>query len=245
MVDARQSLYFKQLFKLLELLGYTSAKLGTGKKAMKHLGYEFVKLPEGMMSSRTGKVITYEDLRERGLKRAIAETKKRHKNWSERQVSAVADKLVNGALKFEMVKVGADKVITFDIEQALRFEGNTAAYLQYTGARINSINKKSKEKLEIKNLKFENLIEPKENKIVNKLAKYPEIVEIAGRNYDPSELAKYLFDLAREFNDYYHAVPVLKAKTEVRQARLALISAVSQVIKNGLGLLGIEAVEEM
>jgi len=236
-VDARQSLYFKQLFKVLELLGF--------KQEMKHLSYDFVKLPEGMMSSRTGKVITYEDLRAQAMKKAAAETKKRHKNWSEKKINEVSDKLVNGALKFEMIKVGADKVITFDIEQALRFEGNTAAYLQYTGARINSINKKSKEKLEIKNLKFENLIEPKENKIVNKLAKYPEIVEIAGRNYDPSELAKYLFDLAREFNDYYHAVPVLKAKTEVRQARLALISAVSQVIKNGLGLLGIEAVEEM
>jgi len=236
-VDARQSLYFKQLFKVLELLGF--------KQEMKHLSYDFVKLPEGMMSSRTGNVITYEDLRSQAMKKAAAETKKRHKNWSEKKINEVSDKLVNGALKFEMIKVGADKVITFDIEQALRFEGNTAAYLQYTGARINSINKKSKEKLEIKNLKFENLIEPKENKIVNKLAKYPEIVEIAGRNYDPSELAKYLFDLAREFNDYYHAVPVLKAKTEVRQARLALISAVSQVIKNGLGLLGIEAVEEM
>ena len=236
-VDARQSLYFKQLFKVLELLGF--------KQEMKHLSYDFVKLPEGMMSSRTGKVITYEDLRAQAMKKAAAETKKRHKNWSEKKINEVSDKLVNGALKFEMIKVGADKVITFDIEQALRFEGNTAAYLQYTGARINSINKKSKEKLEIKNLKFENLIEPKENKIVNKLAKYPEIVEIAGRNYDPSELAKFLFELAREFNDYYHAVPVLKTKAEIRQARLALINAVSQVTKNGLELLGIETMEEM
>ena len=236
-VDARQSLYFKQLFKVLELLGF--------KQEMKHLSYDFVKLPEGMMSSRTGKVITYEDLRAQAMKKAAAETKKRHKNWSEKKINEVSDKLVNGALKFEMIKVGADKVITFDIEQALRFEGNTAAYLQYTGARINSINKKSKEKLKIKNLKFENLIEPKENSLASKLAKYPEVVAAAGKNYAPDELAKFLFELAREFNDYYHAVPVLKAKTEVRQARLALISAVSQVIKNGLGLLGIEAVEEM
>ena len=236
-VDARQSLYFKQLFKVLELLGF--------KQEMKHLSYDFVKLPEGMMSSRTGNVITYEDLRSQAMKKAAAETKKRHKNWSEKKINEVSDKLVNGALKFEMIKVGADKVITFDIEQALRFEGNTAAYLQYTGARINSINKKSKEKLEIKNLKFENLIEPKENSLASKLAKYPEVVAAAGKNYAPDELAKFLFELAREFNDYYHAVPVLKAKTEVRQARLALISAVSQVIKNGLGLLGIEVVEEM
>ena len=257
-VDVRQSLYFKQSFKLLELLGYTSTKLGTSKKEMKHLGYEFVKLPEGMMSSRTGNVITYEDLRAQGMKKAAAETKKRHKNWSQKQVSAVADKLVNGALKFEMLKTGADKVITFDLAQALRFDGFTAAYLQYTNARIQSILRKSQiprppcfakrsgqANPKSQKINYNNLVEQKENNIINKLAKYPEVVEAAGKNYAPDELAKFLFDLAREFNDYYHAVPVLKAKTDIRQARLALISAVSQVIKNGLGLLGIEAVEEM
>ncbi len=239
-VDVRQSLYFKQLFKLLELLGY--------KKEMKHLGYEFVKLPEGMMSSRTGNVITYEDLRAQALKRATSETKKRHKNWDAEKVSEVARKLVNGAMKFEMLKVGADKVITFDVEQALRFDGYTAAYLQYTCARIHSIIKKSEvrsKKFEIRNLKFENLLEVKEAALVNKLARYPEAVVAAGKNYDPAEIAKYLFELAQEFNDYYHSVPVLKAKADVRLARLALISAVSQVIKNGLELLGIETVEKM
>ena len=78
-----------------------------------------------------------------------------------------------------------------------------------------------------------------------KLAKYPEIVAAAGKNYDPSELTKYLFELAQEFNDYYHAVPVLKAKADIRLARLALISAVKQTLENGLELLGIETVEEM
>lgn len=237
-VDARQSLYFKQLFKVLELLGF--------KQEVKHLSYEFVKLPEGMMSSRTGNVITYEDLRGQAFKKAIGEIKKRHKNWNEKKILEVANKLVNGALKFEMLKVGADKVITFDVEQALRFDGYTAAYLQYTCARIKSIQKKSQIiKGKPQKMNYNNLIEEKENKIINKLAKYPEIVIIAGKNYDPSELAKYLFELGQEFNDYYHSLPVLKAKAETRQARLALIAAVRQILENGLGLLGIEIMEEM
>ncbi len=236
-VDVRQSLYFKQLFKLLELLGY--------KKDMVHLGYEFVKLPEGMMSSRTGQIITYGDLRAQALKRAVSEIKKRHKAWSEKKVAEVAGKLVNGALKFEMLKVGADKVITFDLEQALRFDGFTAAYLQYTGARINSIIRKTRNSQLATQIKYEMLSEDKEQAIIMKLAKYPEIVESAGKNYAPDELAKFIFELAQEFNDYYHAVPVLKAKTDIRQARLALISAVRQTIANGLGLLGIEVMEEM
>lgn len=245
-VDARQSLYFKQLFKILELLGYASTKLGTGKKEMLHLSYEFVKLPEGMMSSRTGKVITYEDLRREAMEKAAQETKKRHKNWNSKKIIEVADKLVNGAIKFEMLKVGAGKVITFDIDQALRFDGYTAAYLQYTGARIESILKKAKiSKAKEQKVNFGNLTEPKENNLVNKLAKYSEIVKLAGKNYDPGEIAKYLFELAQELNDYYHSVQVLKVKAEIRQARLALIMAVKQTLANGLKLLGIETIEEM
>ncbi|MDP2736847.1 MAG: arginine--tRNA ligase [bacterium] len=243
-VDIRQSLYFKQLFKILELLGYTAAKPGTNKKEMLHLGHDFVKLPDGMMSSRTGNVITYDDLRAQAFKKALSETKKRHKKWPDKKIIEVANKLVNGALKFEMLKVGADKVITFDINQALRFDGFTAAYLQYTGARIQSILRKVKAK-NSGLIDFKNLAEPKEMELINKLAKYPEIVATAGKNYDPSELTKYLFELAQEFNDYYHSVPVLKAKTDIKRPRLALITAVEQTLKNGLGLLGIEATEEM
>jgi len=257
-VDIRQTLYFKQLFKVLELLGYALTRLGTGKKEMVHLSYEFVKLPSGMMSSRTGQVITYEDLREQIIKKAISETKKRHQDWGDKKIKETANKLAIGAIKFEMIKVNADKIITFDINQALRFDGFTAAYLQYTYARINSIIRKSKVhcrggtgksqksippwREKIQNLKLENI---KEQQLIIKLAKYPEVVKMAGEKYDPAELAKYLFDLARDFNDYYHSVPVLKAKMEVREARLLLIKSVSQVIANSLALLGIEVMKEM
>lgn len=249
-VDIRQSQYFKQLFKIMELLGY--------KKEMAHLGYEFVKLPSGMMSSRTGNVITYEDLRTQLMEHAASETKKRHQDWSEKKINGVAGKIVNGAMKFEMIKVGREQVIIFNIKDALRFDGFTAAYLQYTYARINSIVIKSKvvkparlaSRLEaggsIKSeVDFKNLKNLKEQNLIMRLAKYPEAVLRAGGNYDPSEIAKYLFELAQEFNNYYHNVPVLKADEEIKKARLVLINAVSVIIKNGLELLGIETVEEM
>ncbi|GAG05542.1 unnamed protein product, partial [marine sediment metagenome] len=96
-VDVRQSLHFKQLFKTLELLGHTLAKLSTSKPEMIHLSHEFVKLPAGMMSSRTGNVITYEDLREQVFNKAISETKKRHKKWDEKRIERVATAITNGA----------------------------------------------------------------------------------------------------------------------------------------------------
>lgn len=258
-VDIRQSLYFRQLFKVLELMDYTSATLSAGRPEMVHLGYEFVKLPSGMMSSRTGRVITYEDLHNEIFKKAEEETKKRHKDWEEEKIKKVAAKIAVGAMKFEMLKMGRLQTITFNINEALRFDGFTAAYLQYTYARIKSITRKAKFSIFnffakgesapggqfLKRINFNKLREAKEHDLIMKLAKYPEAVAKAGERYDPSEIAKHLFELARDFNDYYHSVPVLKAEAETKKARLALIGSVSQVIKNGLGLLGIEIVEEM
>jgi len=234
-VDVRQELYFKQLFKILELSGFTEKFL--------HLGYDFVKLPSGMMSSRTGNVITYKELKEEILTSCETETRNRHENWDEEKIKANAFKIGLGAMKFEMLKVGAKSIITFDIEKALALEGFTSAYIQYTVARINSILKKSTN--EKKTIDFSKLTEKREFELIKKMAEYPEIVERAGKNYDPSEIAKYTYELAQMFNDYYHAIPVLKAEEEIKNARLALLSAVAQVIKNGLGLLGIETVEEM
>lgn len=240
-VDLRQSLYFKQLAKVLELLGE--------KKEIVHLGYDVVRLPSGMMSSRRGTVIAFETLWEEARKKAVSETWKRHEDWPRRKIEQVAKRLVVGAIKFEMVKVGREKAITFDIVKALKFEGFTAAYLQYAFARINSIIKKAKiKKVETQNFaspQLAKLTETKEQELIMKLAKYPEVVKKAAADYEPSEIAKYLFELAQEFNDYYHQVPVIKAEPETRAARLALIGAVSQVLANGLGLLGIETMEEM
>ncbi|MDD5528314.1 MAG: arginine--tRNA ligase [Patescibacteria group bacterium] len=238
-VDIRQELYFQQLFKILELEGF--------KEKLIHLPYDFVKLPSGMMSSRSGNVITYKELKEEILAKCEAETKKRHEDWPEEKIKDNALKIGLGATKFEMLKVGAKSIITFDIEKALSLEGYTSAYIQYAYARIQSIMRKVKnEKLKVKSVDFGKLSEEREIGLVKKLAVYPEIVEAAGKNYDPSDIAKYIYEVAQMLNDYYHAVPVLQApEEEIKNARLALLGAVAQVIKNGLELLGIEVVEEM
>ena len=237
-VDNRQDLYFKQLFKVLELSGFSEKFL--------HLGYDIVKLPSGLMSSRTGNVVTFRDLKKDVLTACENETKKRHEDWSEEKIKNNALKISLGSIKFEMLKVEAQSVITFDIEKALSLEGFTSAYIQYAYARIQSIFRKiGNWQLEIGNLDFSKLTEGKEKELLKKLAYYPEIVEKAATNYNPSEIAKYTYELAQMLNDYYHAVPVSSAEEETKKARLALLSAVAQVIKNGLGLLGIETVEEM
>ncbi|MCK5416118.1 arginine--tRNA ligase [Candidatus Parcubacteria bacterium] len=235
--DNRQGLHFKQLFKVLELTGH--------KEKFVHLGYDVVKLPFGMMSSRSGNVITYEDLREQLVVRITEETKKRHKDWSEEKIKKVAHVISVGVIKFEMLKVGANQIITFDIEKALEFSGFTVVYLQYSCARISSIIRKSK----VENLEFEvdfnTLLEDREKNLVLKLAKYPEIVIRAGEKYDSSIVIKYIFELGQMFNDYYHSVQILSAENKVRNARLVLLEQIRQVIENGLQLLGIEILEEM
>jgi len=238
-VDTRQALYFRQLFKILELLGQKEEKI--------HLGYEFVKLPSGMMSSRAGNVITYEELKEKILARSREETAKRHPDWSAGKIEKTAFKIAVGAMKFEMLKTSAAAVITFDIEEALRFDGYTAAYLQYTCARVRSVLRKGGRNWSrpAPEKTAESLKEEKERLIALKLAEFPGVVARAGANYDPSEVARYLFDLARIFNEYYHEIPVLKTEEEIKRARLALLSAVVRTIVNGLGLLGIEDLEEM
>jgi arginyl-tRNA synthetase len=237
-VDIRQALYFQQLFKILELSG--------AKEKFVHLGYDFVKLPSGMMASRTGNVLTYQELKEQLLSKCEAEAKKRHEDWDDAKIKTNSAKIGLGAAKFEMLKVGAKSIITFDIEKALALEGFTSAYIQYAYARIQSILRKiTNYKLQITNINFEKLTEEKEIGLIKKLAVFPEIVEAAGKDYDPSTIAKYIYELAQMLNDYYHTVPVLQAEEEIKNARLALLSSVAQVIKNGLGLLGIETVEEM
>lgn len=234
-VDNRQKLYFRQLFKLLELMGYEQKNI--------HLEHDYVNLPEGMMSSRSGNTVTYEQLKEDLLKQAKKEIFARHQDWTIDKAQTVAWELSRGAMKFEMLKVGPDQVITFDKNQALSFSGYTAAYLQYAAARINSILRKAGSDADAEgayNFKAE-----KEKSLLLKIALFEEAVRQAGEKYDPSLLAKYLFELAQLFNDYYHLVPILKADYSEKIGRLRLISAVRQVLENGLLLLGINTLEEM
>jgi arginyl-tRNA synthetase len=236
-IDLRQSLYFQQLAKICELLGY--------KQKLKHLGYDVVTLPGGMMSSRTGNIITYEDLKTKIFEKLTNETKKRHEEWTNDRVRQVAWNLTVSTIKFEMLKVSPDKIITFNIEESLRFDGYTACYLQYGYARLKSIVRKEEWSLFASSVDTGKLKELKEKELLIKLARYPEIIRLAGEKYNPSELTKYLFELVKLFNDYYHEINILKAEPKLRRARLALIKAVAQVLSNGFNVLGLKIVEEM
>lgn len=236
-VDVRQSLYFQQLAKIFELLGYT--------QKITHMGYDFVTLPDGMMSSRTGNVITYEELKSKIWEKLIQETKKRHEDWINDRIKHVAWSLTVSTIKFEMLKVSADKIITFNIDEALRFDGYTACYLQYGYARLKSIVRKEPIRLFVGVTNLNELKEIKEKELLMKLGQYPELIKSAGDKYNPSEIAKYLFELVQLFNDYYHGIPILKAEPKIRRARLALIKAIAQVLNNGFNILGMKVIEEM
>lgn len=235
-VDTRQSFYFKQLFKVLELWGF--------HKPLTHVAYEFVKLPEGAMSSRLGRVVLFEDIFDEIIASAKEETKKRHIEWTEKKINEVAREIALGALKFSMIKVGPDQIITFDVKEAVSFEGFTAPYLQYSLVRMNSILKKSSKS----NSKFDYslLTTDWEKKLIFKMAGLNEVIQLSGERNDPSQLAKYLYELCQDFSIFYENCPILRADTiSLSVTRLALVRAAKQVLENGLNILGIPLIKEM
>ncbi|MFA7365018.1 MAG: arginine--tRNA ligase [Patescibacteria group bacterium] len=234
-VDVRQSLHFKQLFKIFELAGY--------KNDFTHLSYDFVKLPEGMMSSRSGKVIVLKDLYNQVVDKISIETKKRHEDWADDKIDKNSKLLAVAILKFEMLKIAANKTIVFDIKEALKFEGFSALYILYSIARMKSLLRKSNG-LDL-DFKVDNLIEDIEKNIILEMAKYPDIVEKSSMDNDPSEIAKYLFDFTKMFNDYYQKVNILQAESEIKKARLSLIFSCVVLLENALALLGIKTLDEI
>lgn len=235
-VDARQSFYFKQFFKTLELMGFT--------KKTAHIAYEFVTLPDGAMASRKGNVVLFEDFLAEMIKLAETETAKRHADWDQSEISSTAEKIALGAIKFSMIKTGRDNTIIFDLNEALSFDGYTGPYLQYTVTRINSILRKAEVKV-IKDVNYSRLTEVLEKELIIKLSQFPEVLKNATVEFEPSKLAQYLFELSKIFAGYYQVVPILDSAEETRTARLALIQSVAQVLTNGLVILGIETVDRM
>ncbi len=234
-VDVRQSLYFKQLAKIFDL--------AQSDYKISHLTYDFVTLKSGMMASRSGNIISYDDILSDAILRAKKEVSSRHDDWSEEKIKQTAESLAKSALSFEMLKVGREKVIVFDVEEALRFDGYTAAYLQYSGARLSSILRKSND--EIAQVDFSLLNKFKEKQILIQLQKFSESVCQAAEKRDPSLIARYLFELAQLFNDYYHSVSILKEEESLRKVRLSLITSIQIVLKNAFQLLGLDYLEEM
>ena len=237
-VGAEQRLHFKQLFKILELYGFKQAKKSF------HLSYELVMLKEGKMSSRAGNIVLFSELLNNIKQKLVHEVSSRHKDWSDKDKKQAIDKISIAAIKFIMLNHENNKVITFDPEKALDFEGETGPYIQYAHARICSIMKKLGGNAN-KEFVSKVLSTKEEEKLITVLSNFEDIIDQAANSYKPHLLARYMLDLAQAFNEFYHACPILQADEDVKQARLNLILAVKQILKTGLNLLGIEAPEQM
>jgi arginyl-tRNA synthetase len=241
-VDNRQAHHFRQLFKVLELMGYPA---GTDSV---HVDLGFMSLPEGPISTRKGNIISLQNLVDEAEKRAhqIIE----EKNPSLANKSAVAKMVALAAIKYFDLSHNRKTEFTFTWDKALSFEGNTGPYLQYTHARINGILRKSRQQgtgSRVQALHPSPLtLHPLELSVLRKLYQFPPILEQAAQDYLPNLLCNYLFELSQTFNSFYQEIPVIQEQDEeLKSFRLHLITATAQVIKNGLYLLGIEAPEEM
>ncbi|MBI2558262.1 arginine--tRNA ligase [Candidatus Woesearchaeota archaeon] len=201
--------------------------------------YSFILLQEGKMSTRKGNVVLLEDFMKEAVNKATDELRKRYDKLDEKAAKAIA----YGAIKYGILKVSPEKNVIFDWKQALSFEGETAPYIQYAYARISSILKKAKKispKADLSMLK-----EKEEAELVKLVSSFPEIVGKATTDLRPHLVASYLYTIAQKFNEYYHIHQILKSDEKTKNARLSLITSVRQVIKNGLGLLGIDVLERM
>ncbi len=237
-VAVEQQLYFQQLFKILELLGFEWAK------NCKHVSYEMVHLPEGKMKSREGKVVDANELLSAAKNSAIAELKKRY-SLKPAELKKRARQIALSAIKFHLLKIDAGKTMVFDLNKAILFEGETGPFVQYSFARAKSILRKAGKTKASKQLDFRVLVEPQEKEVIKLLAAYPEIVPGCLRQLSVHSLCQFLLDLASAFNLFYHDLPVLKAEPKLRDARLALVEATAIVLSNGLHLLNIDAIDRM
>jgi len=230
-VAAEQDLYFKQLFKTMELF-----KIPGWNKNV-HVSYGLVILKKGKMSSRYGTIILYEDLRDEIIKRVSEIIKDSDIENKEEVIKKVAF----SAIKFPMLNIDNKKTITFDWEQSLDFEGKSGPYLQYSYVRAINILKKA----QLKEYDASLLKEDIEIKLIKKIAKFPNIIKQTADQYSPNILTNYLFELAQDFNSFYQFLPVLKSEKELKNARLKLVESVKTVMKSGLYLLGIPIMEKM
>jgi arginyl-tRNA synthetase len=237
-VASEQDNHFRQLFKILELLGFKS-----GKKCH-HLSYGLVNLPSGRMKSREGTVVDADDLIAEVTKLAREEVVKRHPELKEREISKRSRIIGLGALKFFMLKFDNITSFVYNPEESLSFEGETGPYVQYAHARICSILSKYNKAVNTE-ADLSKLNTPYDEKLIVQLGLFKEVIEKAANDYRPHLIARYLIELAQSFNEFYHQCPILQAEEDVKKARLVLISAVKQILKNGLNLLGIEAPEKM
>lgn len=238
-IDVRQSLYMRQIFKVLELLGYDWAK------DCHHLAYEIVNLPGNVtIASREGTVVLLEDLIAEAEKRARLIVEEKNSELSDQSKTDIARKVALGALKYSLLSRDNTKVITFDWESAMDVNGQAAPYIQYAYVRANSILRKVHFSIP-ENAESSYTLSEAEIVLIDTLSRFPQEVEKSAKDMRPILIANYSYDLAKAFSNFYNLCPVLSAENEMRDFRLTLVAATRQVIQNSLGLLGIQVPEVM
>ena len=244
-VGNEQNYHFQVLSILLDRLGY---KWG---KELVHFSYGMVELPNGKMKSREGTVVDADDLIDvmTDDARRTADEAGKNADLTEQEKQSIARIVGMGALKYFILKVDARKNMLFNPEESIDFNGNTGPFIQYTHARIKSIMRKAEAMgININGIATRNdaVLNEKEIELVQKMNSFATAVEQAGKDYSPSGIANYCYELTKEFNQWYHDFSVLNADDEqTRITRLILAKNVAKIIKNGMALLGIEVPERM
>ncbi|MBR1525283.1 MAG: arginine--tRNA ligase [Prevotella sp.] len=244
-VGNEQNYHFQVLSILLDRLGF---KWG---KELVHFSYGMVELPNGKMKSREGTVVDADELIASMIDNArkMSEDKvNKIEGISNDEANEIARIVGLGALKYFILKVDARKNMLFNPEESIDFNGNTGPFIQYTHARIRSILRKAEEQgIDIEKTIGEDMpLNDKEAELIQKLNEFTAAVEQAGKDYSPSGIANYCYELTKQFNQFYHECSILNADSDRERAvRLVLAKNVAKVIKNGMALLGIEVPERM
>lgn len=241
-VGNEQNYHFQVLSLLLDRLGF---KWG---KDLVHFSYGMVELPEGKMKSREGTVVDADDLMEEMVKgaREVSMDLGKLDGLTPAEIDEISETVGLGALKYFLLKVDPRKNMLFNPKESIDFNGNTGPFIQYTYARIRSVLRKAAEQGMV--VTDYSAVEPndKEIALIQTLADFPATVQEAGRDYSPAVIANYVYELVKQYNQFYHDYSILREENAaVRSLRLALCDATSRVVRTGMGLLGIKVPERM
>ena len=242
-VGNEQNYHFQVLSLVCKKLGFDWAD------KIKHLSYGMVELPEGKMKSREGTVVDADDLIDELIHTARTTSEELGKldGYTKEEAEDVYRKVALGALKYFILKVDPKKTMMFNPKESIDFNGNTGPFIQYTYTRIKSVLRKAEEAgVKIVPGDIHTALTEKEQNLVKLIAKLPAVVKEAGDNYSPALIGNYAYELAKEFNQFYHDYSILKEENEqVRNLRLLLAQQCSVAIENAMGMLGIEMPERM
>lgn len=238
-VGNEQNYHFQVLSLLLDKLGF---KWG---KDLTHFSYGMVELPEGKMKSREGTVVDADDLIDKMIADAAETGAERFADMPDEEKKEVARIVGMGALKYFLLKVDPRKNMLFNPKESIDFNGNTGPFLQYTYARVQSVLRRAGDDFDPLHMPTA-IPNEAESALIQKVADFPDVVKEAGRAYSPSLIANYCFELAKEYNRFYHDFSILKEENPaVRKLRLLLSFVVARTLKTGVALLGMEMPERM